>query len=362
MNDLTFPELGFYGLAGHASDPRGILQEVVQAERLGLGSVFISERFNYKDAMVLSGAVAAATSRLGIATAATNHNTRHLLVTATAATTAHRMSRGRFTLGLGRGFDGLFDLMGVPRITNGQLEDAIGVLRRLWRGQRFDHKGAAGDFPYLFLMDDEIDEDIPVLMVALGPKALTLAGGLADAVVLHTYMSDEAVARSVATVRAGADAAGRDPASVRIWACTAVVEESVGHELYMKKTVGRLATYLQGYGDLLVRTNGWDPQALQRFRGNELVSTFQGAFDAAATTSQLEYLAEKVIPRAWLECAITGPAIACARQVADQIESTGVDSVILHGATPTQLAPVLTEYANVRRVKHSLPANPGRLW
>ena len=29
-------------------------------------------------------------------------------------------------------------------------------------------------------------------------------------------------------------------------------------------TVGRLATYLQGYGDLLVETNRWDPAVLER--------------------------------------------------------------------------------------------------
>ena len=34
----------------------------------------------------------------------------------------------------------------------------------------------------------------------------------------------------------------------------------------MMKMVGRLATYLQVYGDLMVRTNRWDPAALQRFR------------------------------------------------------------------------------------------------
>lgn len=355
----VFSELGFYGLAGHSADPGALVDEVANAERLGLGSVFVSERFNYKDAMVLAGAAAAASSRLGIATAATNHNTRHPLVTATAATTLHRLSGGRFALGLGRGFDGLFDVMGLSRITNDQLVDAVGVLRRLWRGERFEHHGASGSYPYLFLMDDEIDEDIPILMVALGPKALALAGGIADAVVLHTYMSDEAVTRAVAAVRSGAEAAGRDPASVRIWACTAVVEDSVPHEVALKKTVGRLATYLQGYGDLLVRINGWDPQDLQRFRDDPLVANFQGAFDAAASVSDLEYLAEKVIPRAWLDCAITGPAISCARQVADQLESTGVDSVILHGATPAELAPVLTAYAGVRRVRRDFPANPG---
>ncbi|WP_220793347.1 TIGR03857 family LLM class F420-dependent oxidoreductase [Nocardioides stalactiti] len=356
-----FPELGFYGLAGHAADPRALVDEVQEAERIGLGAVFLSERFNFKDAAVMSGAAAAATNRIGIATAATNHNTRHPLVTATLATTAHRMSRGRFALGLGRGFDMLFDLMGVPRITNAQLADAIAVQRRLWAGERFDHDGPSGTYPFLFLMDEDIAEDIPVLMVALGPKALTLAGGIADAVVLHTFMSEEAVARSVATVRAGAEAAGRDPAAVRVWACTAVVEDSLPHDVVLKKTVGRLATYLQGYGDLLVRINGWDPAALQRFREDPLVTGFSGAFDAAATPDQLEHLAEKVIPAEWLACAITGPAAACAQQVADSFAATGVDSVILHGSTPGQLAPVVAAYGAVRPAgQRELPPNPGR--
>ncbi|KAA1416411.1 TIGR03857 family LLM class F420-dependent oxidoreductase [Nocardioides humilatus] len=357
-----FPELGFYGLAGHAADPRALVEEVREAEQLGLGAVFLSERFNYKDAAVLSGAAAASTDRIGIATAATNHNTRHPLVTATMATTAHRMSGGRFALGLGRGFDMLFDLMGVPRITNAQLRDAVAVQRRLWRGERFDHDGPSGRYPFLFLMDEEIAEDIPVLMVALGPKALALAGEIADAVVLHTFMSDEAVARSVATARAGAEQAGRDPDALRIWACTAVVEDSLPREVVLKKTVGRLATYLQGYGDLLVRINGWDPAALQRFREDELVAGFSGAFDAAATVDQLDYLAEKVIPQEWLDCAITGSAASCAQQVADSFSATGVDSVILHGSTPAQLAPVVDAYAAVRRpAQPELPANPGRM-
>ena len=357
-----FPELGFYGLAGHASDPGQLIEEVREAEQIGLGSVFLSERFNFKDAAVLSGAAAAASSTLGIATAATNHNTRHALVTATMATTLHRMSKGRFALGLGRGFDALFDLMGLPRITNAQLRDAIAVQRRLWAGERFDHAGPSGTYPYLFLMDEDIAEDIPVLMVALGPKALALAGEVADAVVLHTFMTDEAVARSVAAARAGAEAAGTDPAALRVWACTAVVEESLSPEAVLKKTVGRLATYLQGYGDLLVRINDWDPAALQRFREDELVAGFSGAFDAVATPDQLEYLAEKLIPQAWLDCAITGSAASCAQQVADSFGATGVDSVIMHGSTPPQLAPVLAAYGAVRRPDQPvLPANPGRM-
>ena len=64
-----------------------------------------------------------------------------------------------------------------------------------------------------------------------------------------------------------AERSGRDPASVRVWAVLATVEESVGEELRLRKLVGRLATYLQGYGEVLVRANGWDLADLQRFRG-----------------------------------------------------------------------------------------------
>ena len=195
-----YPELAGYGLAGHTESPRDVVAEARLAEEIGLGSLFLSERFNVKDAGVMAGAVAGVTDRLGIATAATNHVTRHPLVTATMATTAHRMSEGRYALGLGRGFDVLFDLMGLPRITGAQMEDAIGIYRRLWRGESVvGHEGPAGSYPYLN-QDSSFDEQIPVLMMAIGDRSLELAGRVADGVGLHTFLTDEALARMTADV------------------------------------------------------------------------------------------------------------------------------------------------------------------
>ena len=355
-----FPELGCYGLAGHTAAPRDLLDEVRLAEELGLGAVFLSERFNTKDAAVLAGAAGAVTSSIGIGTAATNHNTRHPMVTATMAVTAHRMTGGRYALGLGRGFGVLFDLMGVPRVTGAQLEDAIGIYRRLWRGEAFDHDGPAGTFPFLSL-DSGFDEDIPVLMMAIGGNTLELAGRVADAVVLHTFLSDETLARSVATIRSAAAAAGRDPAAVRVWAVLATVTDDISEEARLRKLVGRLATYLQGYGEVLVRANGWDLDVLRRFREDPLVQGYPGAFDAVGTTEQLAYLREEIFPEEWLAASATGSPADCARRVLDQLDS-GADSVILHGATPAELAPVLEAWREVRpagRFDH-LPANPGR--
>ena len=281
---VALNELGFYVLAGGPTTPAPLIDEVVAGEAQALGSAFISERFNIKEAATLSGAVAAVSQRLGIATAATNQNTRHPLITGSHATTMHRLTGGRYTLGLGRGIDAMFGAYGLSKITSAQIEDFVGIMRRLWHGEAiFGHDGPAGRFPILHL-DAQFDEDIPIGLVAFGPNSLALAGRVMDMVVLHTFFTDETVTRAVETVRQAAEQAGRDPGAVRIWSCYATVPDGLGHGLTLKKTVGRLATYLQGYGDLLVSTNGWDPEPLARFRADEVVSSMAGAIDTVATT------------------------------------------------------------------------------
>lgn len=69
------------------------------------------------------------------------------------------------------------------------------------------------------------------------------------------------------------------------------VGDHLPEDLRLKKMAGRLATYLQGYGDLLVRTNDWDPAVLQRFRSDPVATFVPGAIDGKATTGQLEHIA-----------------------------------------------------------------------
>lgn len=356
---MAFNELGYYALAGHSNSPRDLLKEAADAEEMGLGAAFVSERFNVKDAATLSGALGAASETLGIATGATNHNTRHPLVTATMATTMHRLTGGRFALGLGRGFDRLFDAIGLPHITMAQMEDFAGLMRRLWHGETIlGHEGPAGSWPYLG-QDPEFDEDIPLMLCALGPKTLEFAGRVMDGVILHTFFTDDTLARSVAAVRKGAEEAGRDPGSVRIWSVLATIGDHLPEEVRLLKTVGRMATYLQAYGDILVSVNGWDPEVLKRFREDDFVAGFQGALDAKATSTELEYVAG-LIPEEWLAASATGRPDHCAKRVLDQFDA-GADSVILHGASPEELAPVVEAWKSVRPEGRfdDLSVNPG---
>ncbi len=338
-----FDELGFYTLAGAPQTSRAMLDEIRDAEKLGIGTAFISERFNIKEAATLSGAAAAISSSIKIATAATNHTTRHPIVTAAWASTMHNISGGRFSLGIGRGIDLMFNAFGIPLATTSSMESFAGLMRQLWRGETvFNYSDITGSYPVLRL-DPSFDLDIPLTLTAFGPKTLELGGRCFDHIVLHTFFTDETTHRAVKTVKRAAEQAGRDPSTVKVWSCFATIGDHIDPALRLKKTVGRLATYLQAYGDLMVRTNDWDPGVLARFRADQLVSTFPGAIDSTATTAQLEHVAS-LIPTQWLESSATGTPTQCAMAVRRQMD-LGCDGVILHGATPTELRPIIDAYA-----------------
>jgi probable F420-dependent oxidoreductase len=353
------PELGFYGLPGHTDSPRDLLDECRRAEEIGLGACFISERFNVKESASLTGAACAVTDRLGVATSVTNHNTRHPMVTAAWATTLHRLSEGRFSLGLGRGFDPLFSAIGLQPITMKQIEDFVGIVRRLWKGETIlGHDGPAGTYPFLRL-DERFDEDIPVMLAALGPKTMTWGGGVFDGVMLHTFFTDQTLRECVDRIRAGAEKAGRDPNLVRVWAVLAVLTD-LPEEARLKMLVGRMGTYLQAYGDALVTINGWDPKVLADFRAAPQVLEVSGTIDAVATRSQLEAIAE-LIPEEWLAASAVGSPDFVASRIEDQL-SAGADGVILHASTPDQLAGAVDAYRARRPADRfaGLSANPGR--
>src|SRR5258706_12218089 len=208
-------ELGFYTLPGQLRSPRELLDEVREAEALGIGACFISERFKIREPATLSGAVGAISGTIGIATAATNHNTRHPMVTASYAMTMHRLTNGRFSLGLGRGIAAMFRSFGLPQITTAQLEDFAGLMRRLWRGEVvIGHDGPAGKYGMLPLGPDYAG-NIPLSFPAFGPNSPPLGGRAMDAGGLHTFFPDETTARCVREVKPAAQRARRDPAKGR---------------------------------------------------------------------------------------------------------------------------------------------------
>jgi hypothetical protein len=66
-----------------------------------------------------------------------------------------------------------------------------------------------------------------------------------------------------------------------------------------------------------------------------------------------------LIPKEWLEPAATGSPARCVTKIRGQFD-LGADGVILHGASPRDLAPIVEEYRRTRPTGRfdRLAANP----
>jgi len=341
-------ELGFCMLLGGSDQTRDLIAENRKAEELGIGHAWISERWGTKEAATVCGAAGAVTERIHIHTGVTNHNIRHPEVSASFIATMWRLTGGRFTLGIGRGGTMAHQAFGIPAATNAEMAEFAAVMRRMLRGETiFGYDGPLGKYPALRLLQSGFSEEVPLGIAGLGPNTLRVGGRAYDEVLLFTFFSDEALTRSVQTVKTAAEQAGRNPDDVVVWSCIATVSDEVPYEERMMKTVGRLAAYLQGIGDILVGANGWDPAHLKRFREDPVVRRYsEGAvrpLDTPGTPIEdLEHVAE-ILPDEWLSTAATGTPEQCAREIRRQIE-LGADKVFMHASTPWELEPVVAAY------------------
>ena len=363
---VRYPEFGCYTLPGHITEPGDAIDEIRDAERLGFGSVWISERFSAKNADVLSGVAATLAPSMGIAAGLIqNMVLRHPLVTAGYAATMAKLTGNRFALGLGRGTDGLADATGTPRLRFRIMEDYVRVLRALWDGETVDYEGPVGSIKGLRLGVD-LPVRPPVIMAAMGEKTLRWAGGFCDGVLFNSLWTPEAVRRSVKLVREGAEAAGRDPASVRIW--TILVSAcDVPEEAMLRYVVRRMNTYLlfPSMFDSICDANGWDKAEAVRLRA--ALADFdrnakQGTMGDETTTRDLDALRHMaaLYPRHWIEDGnAVGSSKDGARAALARLEA-GADGVLFHGSTPGELSGVLDAWGSIRPAKLAdRPVNPG---
>lgn len=343
--------IGAYLLPGRVTDPRVAIGEAQSAEHMGLGTVWLSERLGTKDLGPTLGAVGCATRTIRVASGITNIGLRHPIHIASAAMTLQALTGGRFVLGLGRLHPSAAKAYGLPTVTNAVVADTADILRRLCRGEKVSYRGPAGTFPSLRLTDLPNATAPLLVLAAIGPKSLELAGRRYDGVLLHPLLTPEAVERSIATVRSSAERAGRDPKEVRAYSTVIVAPELTGDE--ETAVVGaRAVTYFQipGYGENLATANGWDTSPLAALRAHPAFRGMTGAADYRFTRHDLVDVARECIPASWIQsAAAVGSAAYCAARLTDYL-ATGTDELVLHGATVELLGPLLQHLAVRRQV------------
>lgn len=221
MHELTF---GFSLLP--TLDLDGHVELVTAAETAGLDLVGIQDHPyvpGYLDTFVLAGALLARTSSITVFPDVANLPLRPPAMLAKTAAALDLVSEGRFELALGAG--GYWDAitgLGVPRQrpaeANAALEEAIAVVRALWRpggdpvwlhGDHYSIQGApSGPVPA---------HPIEIWTGAQGPNALRLTGRIADgwAAPIASYLPYQKWAKANLVIDDAARSAGRDPRKIR---------------------------------------------------------------------------------------------------------------------------------------------------
>ena len=201
----------------------------LRAEAMGFDTVWIPDELLWRQAdgsihgwwesVAMTGAVAAATSRVKVGTWILSALHRNPAITAKAVETLDEISGGRFVFGLGSGHAGKqAHAFGLPEDhVIGRFEEALEIIAPLLRAGRADFEGtyhAARDLEQRPV--GPRPGRIPIMIGAGGPKMLRLAARHAD--IWSWYVQERSHLAEFAPRLAELEAAcleiGRDPASI----------------------------------------------------------------------------------------------------------------------------------------------------
>jgi len=187
-------------------------KDLVIAEENGFTHCwFYDSQMIYSDVYVCMALAAEHTKTIKLATGVAIPSNRIPPVTAHSIATINLLAPGRAILGIGTGFTGR-NTMGLPPVPLKVVRQYIQQCRALLRGEEILYRDGDRERWIKFLHQDHgyinLKDPLPIYFAANGPKALELAGELADGW-LTTLSDPESFKKNLAMIERGATKAGR---------------------------------------------------------------------------------------------------------------------------------------------------------
>jgi 5,10-methylenetetrahydromethanopterin reductase len=289
---------------------------------------------------------AGATRRARIGTAVTNPQTRHPLIIANLAASLETLAPGRSFLGLGTGWSGVRHA-GAPEARLETLGATVRQVRALLAGEAVEIGGATVALPIG-------GRPVPILLAASGPRALRLAGAVADIAMFNLGAVPEVLADGLRWIGEGASAAGRSPAEIEPWLFIPAAvspDRSTAIEEVKSATVSSGAYVLRG--DLAAKRVPPDVEAklgelYREYQFGEHLSRGQTSnYRLAERLGLSEYLVERF--------SIAGTPDDCCRKI-ERLRAAGIDNICFNLGTVNDLMGTLDLFG--REVLPEFAASP----
>jgi probable F420-dependent oxidoreductase len=163
----------------------------------------------WQESFPMLAVAARETSKVKLGHFVTNPATRDPTVLASSYATLHDISDGRMVMGVGRG-DSAVRYIGQQPMKVAQFELALKMVRDFMNGREVDWNDRDLQLKWV---RPELPE-IPVWVAGYGPKALAVAGRVADGVIIQ-LADPEIISWIMDTARSAAEEAGRDPSQLK---------------------------------------------------------------------------------------------------------------------------------------------------
>jgi 5,10-methylenetetrahydromethanopterin reductase len=179
------------------------------SEDLGYSQLWYTDIRLFRECYIGLAALAVATRRIALGPGVTDPHSRQPAVTASTMATLDELSGGRALLGFGLGGTSFQELgIATPRPLTA-LREAVGVMRRLWQGEEVTFEGKVISLNGGRIQFSPVRDRLPIYFATHGARIASLAGEVADGVLIANTMVPAAVDFYLGQVEKGAGKAGR---------------------------------------------------------------------------------------------------------------------------------------------------------